>query len=75
MTAAEIQNLVDELEAEINNGGFDQYFFNSAGDKAAEAINALEAIGANKQPLSFGSMREVCWKDAAFGPIPQAGGT
>jgi hypothetical protein len=35
------------LEAEINNGGFDQFFFNSAGDKTAETILALEAIGAS----------------------------
>src|SRR5688572_17376891 len=26
------------VEAEVNNGGFDQYFFNSAGDNAEEAL-------------------------------------
>ena len=35
-----------ELEAEVNNGGFDQYFINSSGDHAAEAVESLEAIGA-----------------------------
>jgi hypothetical protein len=35
------------LEAEVNNGGFDQYYFNSAGDHAIEAVTSLEAIGAN----------------------------
>jgi hypothetical protein len=34
------------LEAEVNNGGFDQYFFNSAGDNAGDAAAALERIGA-----------------------------
>jgi hypothetical protein len=34
------------LEAEINNGGFDQYFFNSAGDHAQDVPGALEEIGA-----------------------------
>jgi hypothetical protein len=34
------------LEAEVNNGGFDQYFFNSAGDHAAETVVALRAIEA-----------------------------
>ena len=34
------------VEAEVNNGGFHQYFFNSAGDRAAPAIASLEAIGA-----------------------------
>ena len=35
-----------ELEAEVNNGGFDQYFINSSGDHAAEVVGSLEAIGA-----------------------------
>lgn len=35
------------LEAEVNNGGFDQYYFNSAGDHAKDAANALQLIGAN----------------------------
>jgi hypothetical protein len=34
------------LEADVNNGGFSQYFFNSAGDYAAHAPGALRAIGA-----------------------------
>lgn len=36
------------LEAEINNGGFDQYFFNSTGDYANETLVALKKIGAFK---------------------------
>ena len=39
---------VEELQAEIMNGGFDQYFFNSSGDHWEEAIAACEAIGAAK---------------------------
>jgi len=35
-----------ELEAEVNNGGFSQYFLNSSGRHAAEAPDALRAIGA-----------------------------
>ena len=42
-----IVELIGSLESEINNGGFDQFFFNSAGDKTAETIAALEAIGAS----------------------------
>ena len=38
--------LVEEREAEINNGGFDQFFFNNAGNQTAESIEALKAIGA-----------------------------
>jgi hypothetical protein len=42
----EIVDLIDALEGEVNNGGFHQYFNNSAGDKTAETIQALEIIGA-----------------------------
>jgi hypothetical protein len=45
---AEVKRVVEGLEAEVNNGGFDQYFFKSAGDEAVAAIAALIAIGATK---------------------------
>lgn len=38
--------LVSDIDAEVNNGGFDQYFFNNSGDQADKAIHALQAIGA-----------------------------
>jgi hypothetical protein len=41
-----IVELVKDLEAEVNNGGFHQYFNNSSGDNAAETVEALETIGA-----------------------------
>jgi hypothetical protein len=34
------------LRTEINNGGFHQYFFNTAGDLANEAIEAAERVAA-----------------------------
>jgi hypothetical protein len=34
------------LEAEVNNGGFRQYFYNSDGEAAPDAPAALRAIGA-----------------------------
>lgn len=36
------------LEREVNNGGFNQYFFNSSGDFARETTESLKAIGAFK---------------------------
>lgn len=36
------------LEREINNGGFNQFFFNSSGDFAHETISSLRTIGADK---------------------------
>ena len=37
-----------ELESEVNNGGFDQYFSNSSGDYARHVVAALGAIGAGR---------------------------
>lgn len=36
------------LEMEINNGGFNQYFFNSYGAQAHQTVQSLQKIGANK---------------------------
>ena len=36
------------LEAEINNGGFNQYYFNSSRDHAGSAPDALRLVGAAK---------------------------
>jgi len=47
LTAAEkVFVSIWELESEVNNGGFLQYFFNSSGDNANHCISALESIGA-----------------------------
>lgn len=37
-----------ELESEVNNGGFEQYYANSSGDTALAVVEALEAIGARE---------------------------
>jgi len=36
------------LEREVNNGGFKQYFYNSSGDFSHETIKSLKIIGADK---------------------------
>jgi len=35
-----------ELESEVNNGGFQQYFHNSSGALAPHAVDALKTLGA-----------------------------
>jgi len=40
--------IVENLEREINNGGFNQFYFNSSGDFSYETVDALIKIGANK---------------------------
>lgn len=40
--------LNQNLEREINNGGFNQYFSNSSGDFSHETLTSLRTIGANK---------------------------
>src|SRR5260370_6308697 len=44
----DIHKLIEGLEDEVNNGGFDQFFYNSAGDHTEETIKALQTIGAYK---------------------------
>ena len=39
---------VENVEKEVNNGGFNQFFWNSSGDYAHESLAALEVIGAKK---------------------------
>ncbi len=40
--------IIENLEREINNGGFNQFYFNSSGNYANETIEYLKIIGANK---------------------------
>ena len=39
---------IEMLEGQVNNGGFDQYFFNSSGEYAHETLTALKEIKAPK---------------------------
>jgi hypothetical protein len=39
---------IGELEREVNNGGFEQFFNNVSGDYTEEVINALRIIGSIK---------------------------
>jgi hypothetical protein len=39
---------LDGLEREVNNGGFAQFFENSAGDHAMDTIEALKTLGASQ---------------------------
>ena len=48
LTPAErVAYCVDALEREVNNGGFDQFFWNSSGDTAHETHAGLVEIGAS----------------------------
>jgi hypothetical protein len=40
-----------DLRTEVNNGGFDQYFFNSAGDHAQMATEAARTVGSEELVL------------------------
>ncbi len=63
--------LVWELESEVNNGGFWQYFYNSSGKYAPQVVDALTEIGANqcseivKQAISLIAMCVEDWSDDA----------
>lgn len=40
--------IIENLEREINNGGFHQFYWNSSGNHANETVDALTRIGATK---------------------------
>jgi hypothetical protein len=52
-----VAELVRVLDAEVCNGGFNQYFFTAAGDRAGQTLEALSAIGALG---SLAIMASVC---------------
>lgn len=39
---------IENLEREINNGGFNQFYFNSSGDYSHQTVDALLKIGAKR---------------------------
>ena len=59
--------LIWELESEVNNGGFEQYFSNSTGSLAPDIVNALKEVGANQMAeitqAAIDVVGEVQWSD------------
>lgn len=57
--------IAQEVEAEVNNGGFWQFFYNSSGDLSNQVVAAFQAIGATQ-------IAETCRKavDAFGGSVP-----
>ncbi len=53
------------LEAEVNNGGFHQYFWNSSGDYANQTLSALEKIGAIKNAALLKAAMDIAFEGAA----------
>lgn len=49
------------VEAEVNNGGFNQYFWNPSGEFASEALAGFEAIGS--LPLAGLMKRAIAVRD------------
>ncbi len=53
------------VEAEVNNGGFNQYYFNTDGKFAAEAVDAFEYFGATQHAALMREANEVRASEAA----------
>src|SRR5262245_7488203 len=72
LTPAErVFRAVWELEAQVNNGGFHQYFFNASGRLAFKVVDALRAIGAAQMATIVEQAIEVVradisWQDDAI---------
>lgn len=58
--------ITQDVEMEVNNGGFSQFFYNSSGDFAGEMVQAYREIGAEKTA-------DICQQalDAIGQPLPQ----
>jgi len=70
--------LVGELEADVNNGGFDQYLLNKGRRRARAALEALRHIGARKTARMLEtalrpdvSRDELAALDARFYDVPE----
>lgn len=61
LTAAErIVLVIEAMEREVNNGGFNQFFFNSSNEYAGELVSALRQIGApNVAEIAERALRTV----------------
>jgi hypothetical protein len=61
--------LIWELESEVNNGGFHQYFLNSTGALAPHIVEALKAVGAVQTAAlvqeAIAQVGSVPWSDDA----------
>ena len=55
--------LLHALEAEVNNGGFDQFFLNTSGRFALQTVEALHAIGADKTSTLLESAISIAYPD------------
>lgn len=58
--------ITQNVEIEVNNGGFSQFFYNSSGDFVGEMVGAFQEIGAEKTAV-------ICQRalDAIGQPLPQ----
>jgi hypothetical protein len=55
-----------ELEAQVNNGGFAQYFRNSSGELALEVADALRAVGAASMAAIVEQALEMVGRDVRW---------
>ena len=53
--------VLEALEGDVMNGGLGQYFFNSSGDLALEALDALKELGALKTHTALSSAIKKVW--------------
>ncbi len=54
------------VEAEVNNGGFNQYYFNTNGQFASEAVEAFEYFGATEHAVLMGEANVIRAAEAAL---------
>jgi hypothetical protein len=57
--------VVGRLKGEVNNGGFEQYFYNSAGDNYHEALAGLKLLGAHRAAELLEQAAELAFEGEA----------
>lgn len=57
------------VEAEVNNGGFNQYYYNTDGRFASEAVAAFEYFGAKEHAALMREANAVRAAEAKLGPL------
>jgi hypothetical protein len=67
-TGQRIAYAIEQLQMEVANGGFDQYFFNSAGELAREALEGLRLLDLHR----FAIVMERAMAEFPGGNVPRA---
>ena len=62
-SSTQVAYCIHRLEAEVNNGGFYQYFDNSTGEYVQQTLNSLSLIGAEKTKILIENAISISYRN------------